>query len=1135
MRAATLIRRSLAHHWRTHLAVLLGAAVSCAALTGALLVGDSVRGSLRELTLDRLGSVDFALVAGRFFRQELAAEIEGQESNRLEAEACPAIFLQGAVYQAEGSGRASQVQVLGVNKLFWKLGKGHGPESLEGREVILNETLAAELGVAAGQEVLIRVEKPSPVPRDSALGGREETIAALRLPIKTVLPSLGLGRFGLNQTQHFPRNVYVPLDVLQRAIGQEKMANAILVATGEATSRARIAGILPQKLREKITVEDLGLRFRACGSGVTCLESDRLILEPVGEALAHQLAGNLHCQTLPVFTYLANEIAKAAKESSGGIPYSLISALDISPGSPFGRLITPDGSDAPPLADNEILLNEWAAVDLQVQAGDDIRISYYSVGDRNELVTREALFVLRGILKLEGLGGDRTLTPRYPGIEGARNMRDWQPPFPIDLGRIRLKDETYWKDHGSTPKAFVSLAAGQKLWASRFGRLTSLRLAPSRESAGLSVMELEKRLLALTDLPSFGLIFDPVKERGLAASEGATDFSGLFFGFSLFLIASAAILTGLLFQLGVERRAGEIGALLALGFPARQVRALFLAEAALLAGLGGLLGLAGAFGYAWLLLAGLGTWWIEAIGSPILKVYVRPSTFGLGFCISFAVAGAFLVLALRRLGRPSVRSLLANDWPQAAGPGPYARPSRGRWARLVGIFSLAAAAGSMAAAATGHLSEAAGFFCAGGLLLISGFAFLSCRLGCDDASVSFGRGISGILRLAVRNGKRHPTRSMLTAGLVGCASFILVAVAANRHDPRGAEPDFHSGDGGFALIAESTLPLYHDIGSGEGREAVGLPKDSSPLENTRIFQLRLRPGDDASCLNLYQPQKPRILGIPPDLIGRGGFKFQASLAKPGAPSNPWDLLESPLPDGAIPIFGDANTVLWMLHLGLGKDLLMQSEDGRQVKLRLAGLLQGSIFQSELLMAESHFLRLFPAQGGYRVFLVEAPPDRVQEVARTLEGGLTEYGFDAVHTSDRLASYRAVENTYLSAFQILGGLGLLLGTLGLGAVLLRNVWERRAELAMLRAMGFTPTAVAGLVAAENMFLLAMGLASGVISALVAVAPHLWRGGGGPPWASLMLTFGLVLAAGMAASAAALITTLRSPLLPALRGD
>ena len=66
-----------------------------------------------------------------------------------------------------------------------------------------------------------------------------------------------------------------------------------------------------------------------------------------------------------------------------------------------------------------------------------------------------------------------------------------------------------------------------------------------------------------------------------------------------------------------------------------------------------------------------------------------------------------------------------------------------------------------------------------------------------------------------------------------------------------------------------------------------------------------------------------------------------------------------------------------------------------------------------------------------------------------------FGGDATSTAERLARFHRVENTYLSTFQTLGGLGLLLGTVGLATVLLRNVLERRRELALLAAVGYRP--------------------------------------------------------------------------------
>src|SRR3972149_4829190 len=143
------------------------------------------------------------------------------------------------------------------------------------------------------------------------------------------------------------------------------------------------------------------------------------------------------------------------------------------------------------------------------------------------------------------------------------------------------------------------------------------------------------------------------------------------------------------------------------------------------------------------------------------------------------------------------------------------------------------------------------------------------------------------------------------------------------------------------------------------------------------------------------------------------------------------------------------------------------------------MLRDSIFQSELLMGEENFLRHFPEVSGFRYFLVETEPSDVERAESLLEARLEDFAFDASTTASKLASYHRVENTYISTFQSLGGLGLLLGTLGLAAVLLRNVLERRRELALLRALGYRSSDLGLMVIAENALLLCGGLATGAV--------------------------------------------------------
>jgi ABC-type antimicrobial peptide transport system permease subunit len=339
--------------------------------------------------------------------------------------------------------------------------------------------------------------------------------------------------------------------------------------------------------------------------------------------------------------------------------------------------------------------------------------------------------------------------------------------------------------------------------------------------------------------------------------------------------------------------------------------------------------------------------------------------------------------------------------------------------------------------------------------------------------------------------------------------------------------------------------LYRDLQSEEARADLAYlmkvarlsAAKQAALRNAAFHSFRLRAGDDASCLNLAQPLQPRLLGVSRTFIEkRGGFRFANSLAGTDEErANPWLLVENKDTEGAIPVIGDATTVEWMLNSGLGKTLEVRAEDGDKAKLRIVGLLEDSIFQSELLMSDRNFRRLFPHQEGYNFFLIDAPRDQATEVKSVLETALAGHGFTVTPTFQRIEAYLAVENTYLSTFQALGGLGLLLGALGLAVVLLRSVWERRGELALLRALGYRRSALGWLVLAENGFLLGLGLGVGAVTALVAVFPHLLAGTGEVPVLRLLLFLAVVLVIGLAAGAAAVAATLRAPLVPALRRE
>ena len=282
MNRSLLLRRSLVYHWRAHLAVTLGVIAAGAALTGALLVGDSMRASLQANALGRLGRVDQVVTGPRFFREALADEL-----NPSVQALAPIIMLRGGVSHATSHARANQVGILGVDDRFWAL-HATGPTAGEmprGSKAILNRALADEIGTQLGDAVILRLGKPQDVSVDTLLGRRDQMTTSARLTVVGIVPAEDLGAFELNVQQQTPLNLYVPLEALQRILDQPGKANALLVENKPA------AGPLADALAAHVSLADYGLTLRTdAPQGYAALESDAFLIAPAFEQAARQAA-----------------------------------------------------------------------------------------------------------------------------------------------------------------------------------------------------------------------------------------------------------------------------------------------------------------------------------------------------------------------------------------------------------------------------------------------------------------------------------------------------------------------------------------------------------------------------------------------------------------------------------------------------------------------------------------------------------------------------------------------------------------------------------------------------------------------------------------------------------------------------
>ena len=1088
----TLSIRSLRHFWRTQISVAAGLAVGAGVLIGALVVGDSVSYSLRRIALDRVGQALTAWVGNdRFFREEVAG-----------ADGAPVLMLEGTVALPAGTRRVNGVQLLGVDERFFAMApSGNAPDGWEAEDGIwLNGPLVRRLGVEIGDSVIVRMAKPTALPTDAPLSSDEDRLVALRVTVAGIVEDEDFGRFSLRANQTPPPTLFMPMPRLQQAAERPGRANLILFP--------RDGAIYPE-VRDRWTLADSELRLAPVpDQPLVELRTDRVFLEPAVAEAALAAAAPAY----PVLSYFVNELSAGERAT----PYSTVAAVPFDEGSPWAGWV-----DRPPEAD-EIVLNEWVAEDLQAGPGDRVVLRYFVMGALRALVETTATFRVSAVVPMRGVAADPSLMPDYPGFADADSCRDWEPGFEVDLDRIRDRDETYWDDHRGTPKAFIPLATGQDLWTNRFGNLTSIRFPAQTD--------LEEALNRAIEPADLGHSVIPIREQALQATHEAMSFSGLFVGFSMFLIAAALLLTGMLFVFGVEQRAREMGTLLAVGYTRRQVHGLVWREGSLLAGVGSLAGVGLGIGYTHLMLRGLGGVWQSAIGDTQLWFHARPASLALGFVLSAGLGLAVMAWTVRRiLARPPTELLKGEIRTARVGA---RRPARLGW-WVAGVCGTAAAAVAIHAAAGDSGNPAEGFFTAGMLILIAVLA--GCQIWLAAMALRPTRGESfGAGDWTRRNLTRRPGRSLSTIALLACGTFMVAAAGVHRQSATRDADRPESGTGGFLFVGEATQPITRDLNLASARDYYGL--DPEVMEGVSFLPLRVRQGDDASCLNLNRAQQPTLAGVPADaLAGRFTAAAVAEGWRDGDDADVWALLKRRPEDGAIPAIADNNSILWAMGKKVGDTLEYTDEHGEPLTIRLVAGLANSMVQGLVLIDADRLMEAYPSTSGFQRMWMDAPASSAEAVADELSFALQDHGLELERAVERLDAFNAVQNTYLAIFQVLGGMGLLLGSIGLGVVVLRNILERRAELALLRGLGFTRGALRRLMISEHGRLLAVGLGGGVAAAALAVVPTLLTPGTSFPVLHVGCLIAAVAVNGFLWVAGAAILALRGDLLPALREE
>ena len=1023
--------KSLLHFWKLNLTILLGVALSTAILLGAFIIGDSVSFSLEQITLQRLGKTDWVVTSGeRLFRQELTDEIESKGM-----QTSPLLFSTGMAVLSGGQARANQLQVWGVDAAFNGFAGTDTLYDLHTNEAVINEQLANILGVKVGEELLLRVNKLSTFPANTPFVSADESTISFLVKVKAIATSVQTGNFNLQSIQSAPKNIFISLDWFNQQLQLDAKANVMLVhATGLDKET------LMKSLSKQWKTEDLNLYIRENTSlNYTELISDRVFIEPViAEKILESVPGSFS-----VFTYFVNQFRIADRST----PYSFVAGLP---------------KEKAQIADGDIILSYWLADDLKASVDDSLQLTYFEVGPLRQLIEKSSWFRVAGIVEMKGQWDDVNLMPDIPGLSDAGHCSDWEAGVPVDLSAIRPKDETYWNEHKGTPKAFVNLATAQKLWGNRFGASTAIRWD------GLHAADFEKQLLTTLTPGDVGFQVRAARADGLQAAGQGVDFGGLFIGLSFFVLFAALLLAYLMFQLYLNFRRLEIGTLQAIGFASAKIRLLFFSEAIFLVFIGILFGLPLGLAYNILILDAINTIWRDIVRTSILHIHLTPMAIIQGVVIVALISLVSVWFILRQYSRQQIVQVQHEKEKNS---------KSGKWYWRIGLALVVVSLVLLMMQGIGEEINPEIFFISGfgllpGLILLLNYWFVK-QVEKPAKSLSFQQ-FSFLMMLAERK------RNILIISFLSVGVFLVLSTGLNRKDLTSHADLPSSGTGGYTFFAETSFPVLFDLNSKEGRFELGL-EDSS----AEFVQLQALAGDDASCLNLNRVKRPRILGFDPIKFDeKQAFRFVAQTEELDA-AHPWLSLKKSLANGQIPAIADQTVIKWGLGKSIGDTIIYQNEAGEPVVLKLIGGLANSVFQGNILIADSLFYTNFPSVSGSQLFLIQA--NEIDE--GQLRAAFRNYGLEITPAKERLLLFYQIENTYLNIFLMLGALGLLIGTIGLGVLIFRSIFEKKAQYALLEAIGFRKQKIRRMILRENMLIVLLSLIIGLIPSILSALPSL----------------------------------------------
>jgi putative ABC transport system permease protein len=1081
-----LILKSLLFYRRSSVYQAVIVFILAAIITGSLLTGYSVRESLRGSASEHLGNTDFLISTGlRYFDTSLAEKI-----SQLTGERCAAILETDGYCQNFSTGTTSlNTKIYGITSGFFSF-QGSDSVHIPQGSAAINQTLANNLGIHSGDELIIHFRAVTPIPANAPFASSETSSGTVVLKVSQILDTDQTGNFALGISQIVPMNVFINLSDLSTNPGALTKANRLMVENTKDISQVALQGILKQS----VSLADIGLSLRQIEkTGGIELITDRIFIE---QEILEEVTAVIP-SARPVITYLANNINLNGRST----PYSFVAAL---PGSIYSGISS----------GNNIVINRWLADDLDARVNDTVNMDWYAPLVNGKLEEINGNFIISRIVEMDSIWGDRSLMPEFPGIAGTSSCSEWDAGVPVDLKLIREKDETYWNNFNGTPKAFIDYAKGKELWGSNFGPATSIRFPKS-----LTLNEIKESLASAFYPERTGFVVSNVRSEAISAASGGVDFSTLFLSLGFFIILSCLILLALSVTLFFDSRKEQVFTYFALGFTNKWIERLLFLETSFIAFAGALPGaLAGGL-INQMIIKALNSVWSGAVQTKTLGAHFAATPLITGFIITIIIC-IFLLRIKARL------FLLKINKPTTGLYNGHSKRKNFLFFIISFIISVSLIAASFVFQ---ELSITLSF--AGGAAIFMSLVLLT-RHYYIGGFINRKKRITDQKILSRLYYSFNPSHAVTPVIIIAAGVFAVFITGVNRLDISDQMNEPSGGTGGFLLWCESAVPVKENLNSESGRFEFGL--DEENLKDISFVQAKRSSGNDASCLNLNHITAPPLLGIDPSMfIAHGLFSFASSM-KGINKENPWEVIKRAPANNTIYGIADQTVLEWGLKISPGDTVILKAENGQTLNIIIVAGLKSSVFQGFVIIGADNLDKFYPSVPGSSVFLVAGDPALTDKYKNVLEDRFTNYGISVMPASERLASFFKVTNTYLSVFTILGAFGMILGVAGLGFILLRNYNHRKREFAAMIATGYSINSLRKIILRDQIQILITGIISGVVSAIIATRPSLMSGSE-IPWVLLLIMIVSVFLSGLIALSVSVRTINNESLIASLRKE